>query len=108
MARVFFSSDPSLPRYPTIEHALAASKALDGATRAAIVACEDPIEAKRIGSKCLGKNDSPLAEAWRGKSLRVMGALVRDKYRCHPKYRERLLATGTRAFTFEEEPRVAL
>jgi hypothetical protein len=67
--------------YPTLEHALAASKvplASDTFSESArtealdaIVACEDALAAKRLGSKHLGKNDSAAAAAWRAKSLEV-------------------------------------
>lgn len=67
--------------YPTLEHALAASKVppvssgWSAAARAealdAIRACDDALGAKRLGSKHLGKSDSAAAVAWRAKSLEV-------------------------------------
>jgi len=82
--------------YPSVEHALAASKTSDPTLKDAILGEDDPVAAKRIGSKALG-GDKAAAAAWREQSLKVMGGLLRDKFKRGPaKYRERLLATGHR------------
>ena len=48
--------------YPTVEHALAASKVGgDAAAKDAILAEDDPVAAKRLGTKALGKQGLPAA-----------------------------------------------
>ena len=80
--------------YPSVEHALQASKTTDGAVRDAIVACTKEahgkteaagLAAKRIGGKLLGKGNSEAAKAWRDASTNVMLALLRDKFKRNPK-----------------------
>ena len=100
--------------YPTLEHALAASKVAEGggmgegaaapaaaaaaaAAKDAILAEPEPVAAKALGSKALKRGGERHTEAWRSASLPLMAALLRDKFRRgNPKYRERLLATGHR------------
>lgn len=64
---------------------MAASKTKDELLRDAICATEDPMEAKRMGSKALGKADSVEASAWKAGSIAIMGAVLRDKFRRTPR-----------------------
>lgn len=82
--------------YPTVEHALQAAKSEDAEYRAAILACKDPLEAKRLGAKV--EFDK---EAWKEKSVEVMEALLRDKFRRHKALRAQLLATGAQPLVYD-------
>lgn len=85
--------------YPTVEHALQAAKSTDSEYRLAILVCKDPLEAKRRGAKAPGWDK----EGWKTKSLAIMEALLRDKFRRHKGLRAQLLATGTKNLIYENE-----
>lgn len=82
--------------YPTVEHALQAAKSADAEYRTAVMACKDPLEAKRLGAKV--EFDK---EAWKERSLEAMEALLRDKFRRHKGLRAQLLATGSQPLVYE-------
>lgn len=75
--------------YPTTEHAYQAAKTVDFNEREAVLACETPGRAKRMGRKITMRPD------WDEVKEAVMLDLTRQKYTL-PEYRERLLATGNR------------
>ncbi len=82
--------------YPTVEHALQAAKSGDAEYRRAILACKTPLEAKRLGAKADFDK-----EAWKERSVVVMEALLRDKFRRHKQLRAQLLATGSQPLVYE-------
>jgi len=85
--------------YPTVEHTLQAAKSTDPVYRQAILACKDPVEAKRRGAKAPGWDK----EGWKTKSLVIMEALLRDKFRRHKGLRAQLIGTGTKHLIYENE-----
>ncbi|CAM9232973.1 unnamed protein product [Ectocarpus fasciculatus] len=74
--------------YPSVEHALQASKTDDLELKAAIRQAKNAIEAKKIARAAKPKPD------WRGSSEKIAEALVRDKFRRNAKAREVLVGTG--------------
>lgn len=73
--------------YPTTEHAYQAAKTLDFDEREAVLTCETPGRAKRMGRKVTVRDD------WDSVKEEIMLDLTRQKYAL-PEYKERLLATG--------------
>ncbi|CAM9405730.1 unnamed protein product [Ectocarpus sp. 4 AP-2014] len=74
--------------YPSVEHALQASKTDELELKAAIRLAKNAIEAKKIARAAKPKPD------WRGSSEKIAEALVRDKFRRNAKAREVLVGTG--------------
>lgn len=85
--------------YPTVEHALQASKSSDPTYRQSILSSKDALEAKRRGAKAPNVDK----QAWKLKSLVVMEALLRDKFRRHKGLRQQLMNTGTKQLVYENE-----
>lgn len=81
-------------QYPTVEHALQASKTSDSAVRDEIAAATTAVDAKRIASK--------LATAeWRERSVHIMEAILRDKFIRHKQLRATLAKTEHHRLVYE-------
>eukprot|EP00904_Undaria_pinnatifida_P012455 jgi/Undpi1/833/HiC_scaffold_10.g04297.m1 len=74
--------------YPSVEHALQASKTDDAELKNSIRQAKNAIEAKKIARVV-----KP-APKWRAESERIVEALIRDKFRRNAKAREILIGTG--------------
>eukprot|EP00752_Nemacystus_decipiens_P007171 g6421.t1 len=74
--------------YPSVEHALQASKTDDAELKGTIRRAKNAIEAKK-----LARVVKPTPE-WRAGSEKIVEALVRDKFRRNAKARETLVGTG--------------
>jgi ribA/ribD-fused uncharacterized protein len=73
--------------YPTLEHAFAAAKSLDAATREVIATAPTPGAAKRAGRKVVLRSD------WETVKLSVMADLLARKFSREP-FASALLETG--------------
>ena len=74
--------------YPTVEHAYLAARTTDEAARAPVRRAATPHEARRLGYRLIPRDD------WEHVRVTVMWELVEQKFRRHPEFAERLLATG--------------
>ncbi|CAN0166665.1 unnamed protein product, partial [Hapterophycus canaliculatus] len=74
--------------YPSVEHALQASKTEDSELKGTIRQAKNAIEAKK-----LARVVKPTPE-WRASSEKIVEALVRDKFRRNAKARGVLVGTG--------------
>lgn len=90
---VFLPGD-SLP-YPTIEHALQASKMSDQAKREILRGTENIREMKKIASKLV--QDS----TWKQRAPAVAESILRDKFLRNKNERTKLLATGRRTLKYK-------
>lgn len=74
--------------YPSVTHAYWALSTADEQARARIVATENPYQAKNIAEA------APRRDGWADARVAVMAALMREKYRAHPRLADVLLSTG--------------
>jgi ribA/ribD-fused uncharacterized protein len=85
--------------YPSVEHALQASKTTDDATRRLIRAAPTGVEAKRIGGKL--KVDDP--KQWKARSRDVVKALLRDKFKRNKALAQELVETRGKALVYDNQ-----
>jgi ribA/ribD-fused uncharacterized protein len=93
-AAVHLPTDPR--RYPSVEHALQASKTEDAALRDEIAAAPTAVDAKRLASK-LTTNE------WREQSVNIMERILRDKFVRHKEHRATLMQTEHRKLVYEND-----
>ncbi|MHD0306252.1 NADAR family protein [Rhodococcus erythropolis] len=82
---------PTLHRgqlFPSSEHAYAAAKSSDPTVIRAILATDDPAEAKKIG------RSATLVEGWEASKFRVMESVVTSKFVQNHDLADRLRSTG--------------
>ena len=77
--------------YPSSEHAYQAAKFLDPEKRKQIAALPTPAAAKKAGAI---RNNPEIRPDWFMVALRVMEAVVLDKFSRNPGLRQKLLDTG--------------
>lgn len=75
-------------RWPTVEHAYQAAKTFRKEERVAIHRAQTPGEAKRLGRRVTIRKD------WEEIKVRIMKALLRDKFYGHEELKNKLLQTG--------------
>jgi N-glycosidase YbiA len=74
-------------KYPSIEHAFQAKKAVDKESRYLILQCETPGKAKKMGRKIKIRDD------WESIKIGVMIKFLRQKF-AYPELKEKLINTG--------------
>ncbi|MGB3442608.1 MAG: NADAR family protein [Actinophytocola sp.] len=74
--------------YPSVTHAYWALSTSDERARALIAETTNPFQARKIAEA------APRREGWADARVAVMSALMREKYRAHPRLADVLLSTG--------------